>query len=462
MRKRLLILSILIFVLIMGSYIFYNVKPKIILNGKQTMTLQINTDYEEPGYKTTLFNKDITEKTQIESNLNTNKIGEYSIVYKINYNNKNYTKTRTIKVVDNQKPVISLLGEGTLEVCPNENYIETGYIALDKYDGNITNKVKIEQKNDQITYSVENSIGNKYMTTRNIIKKDSTKPTIELYGKQIMTLYLGDNYIEEGYIAKDNCDGDLTNNVIVDSNLNTNKEGNYKITYKVKDKSGNEESIERYIDILKEPNSNEKIIYLTFDDGPSNTTPKILDILKEENIKATFFVINSYDKYDEIIKRAFFEGHTIGLHSYSHKYREIYKTEENYFNDLELINEKVEKITGTKSQIIRFPGGSSNTIAKKGLMKKLTKSTKEKGYTYFDWNIASNDTSNISSKRIYNKIINQLKKYNYNTNVILMHDFANNNKTLKALKDIIKYGKENGYRFEKITEWTPQIKHRVK
>lgn len=462
MKKKLLILIILIIVLILGSYIFYNINPKITLQGKENINIKINTEYIEPGYKTTILNKDITERTIVKSNLNTNKIGKYCISYKLKYNNKIYEKIRTINVIDDNKPVISLLGEGTLEVCPNENYIETGYIALDKHDGNITDKVVIKEKDNKITYFVENSMGNKYMTARNIIKKDTTTPTIELYGKQFITLYQGNEYIEQGFKANDNCDGDITDNVEVNSNLNINKEGNYRITYTVKDKSGNIESIDRYIDILKETKSNEKTIYLTFDDGPSNTTTKILDILKEENVKATFFVINASDKYDKIIKRAFDEGHTIGLHSYSHKYKDIYKREEDYFIDLEKISNKVEEITGIKSHIIRFPGGSSNTIAKRGLMKELTQLTKEKGYIYYDWNIASYDTSYISSKRIYNKIINQLEKYKFNTNVILMHDFANNNKTVKALKDIIKYGKENGYRFEKITEYTPQITHKIK
>ena len=95
-------------------------------------------------------------------------------------------------------------------------------------------------------------------------------------------------------------------------------------------------------------------------------------------------------------------------------------------------------------------------------MTKLSIKTKEKGFIYFDWNIASNDTSKISSKRIYKNVVSQLEKYDYNTNVILMHDFQNNNKTVKALKDIIQYGKQNGYRFDKITEMTPQIKHKIR
>ena len=378
------------------------------------------------------------------------------------YNRKNVKSSQEENnIVINNSPVISILGEGTLEMCPNEEYVEKGYIAFDKNDGNITDEVKVIEQENQILYYVENSLKSKSFAKRKIVRKDSDKPTIELYGNQVMTLYLGEEYIEKGFKASDNCDGDLTDKVVVSGNVDTTKEGTYKITYKVKDKSGNEDYIERYIDILKEPDFKSKTIYLTFDDGPSNTTPKILDILKEENVKATFFVINSNDKNNKYIKRAFAEGHTIGLHSYSHKYKDIYKSEKAYFNDLNLIEEKIEQIIDIKPNIIRFPGGSSNTISSKGLMKKLSVETKKQGYIYFDWNIASYDTSNISSKKIYNRVISQLKKYNYNTNIILMHDFANNKKTVNALKKIIEYGKKEGYRFDKITEWTPQIKHHI-
>ena len=118
-------------------------------------------------------------------------------------------------------------------------------------------------------------------------------------------------------------------------------------------------------------------IYLTFDDGPSlDITPKILDLLKKHNIKATFFVINRNSNTDYLIKRAYNEGHTIGLHTSSHNYSKIYANETAYFNDLANIENKVIKITGTSSKIIRFPGGSSNTVSRnynKGIMTRLTK-----------------------------------------------------------------------------------------
>lgn len=285
------------------------------------------------------------------------------------------------------------------------------------------------------------------------------KPVINLKGEKTIKLKLGEKYVEPGYIAYDKYGYNITKKVLINNNININKSGSYKLIYKVKDREGNTTSTIRYIDILSEADYNKKTIYLTFDDGPSNVTNKILNILKDENVKATFFVINHEKKYNYLIKREYEEGHTIGLHSYSHKYNTIYKSIDNYLNDLNKIKNEVKKIINADVNIIRFPGGSSNTISNLN-MNELIKKITEKGYYYYDWNISSFDTSNISSKRIYNKVVMQLNKYNYNTNIILMHDFQNNNKTVNALKDIIKYGKENGYNFSNITKYTPLVRHK--
>src|SRR5699024_8931981 len=128
-------------------------------------------------------------------------------------------------------------------------------------------------------------------------------------------------------------------------------------------------------------------IYLTFDDGPRDgTTDVILDILKEKGVKATFFV--TMNGNDSLIKRIVDEGHSIGIHTASHKYDIIYASRDNYFNDLEQVHKRIYDITGVDSKLIRFPGGSSNTISKKyseGIMSTLTKEVLNKGYQYYDW-----------------------------------------------------------------------------
>ncbi len=209
--------------------------------------------------------------------------------------------------------------------------------------------------------------------------------------------------------------------------------------------------------------SDGKFAYLTFDDGPSKNTEKILDILDRYNVKATFFVIskkNMNSKYKEIVER----GHTIALHAYTHTYSKIYKSEEAYFSDLKKISDKVYDITGVRSKIIRFPGGSSNTVHRKyckGLMKKIKVSVKEKGYIYHDWNVDSGDASanNVEPERL----LNNIKKHSKDERIIdiLMHDTGDSKMTtVEALPGIIEFLMEDGYTILPITERTPPIQHK--
>ena len=141
---------------------------------------------------------------------------------------------------------------------------------------------------------------------------------------------------------------------------------------------------------------------------------------------------------------------------------EIYTSEKNYLENLDKLQEKIKKTTGVTTNITRFPGGSSNTVSKfnKGIMTRLTKLVEAKGYKYYDWNIESGDCGGAKTKEdVYNNVIKYLSKKR--ANVVLMHDFSSNNKTINALNDIINYGKNNGYTFEAINDETPTIHHRV-
>lgn len=207
----------------------------------------------------------------------------------------------------------------------------------------------------------------------------------------------------------------------------------------------------------------DKTVYLTFDDGPSYLTEEILDILKDENVPATFFVTErQIDKYADVVRRMQAENHTIGLHTSTHNYSYVYSSDENYFNDLNNIRQKVFRITGVKSRIIRLPGGSSNTISKKynlGIITRITSALAKKSFYYFDWNIDSEDASgNLTKEDIYMNVTNRIHS---GTNIILMHDLSTKVSTKDALRDIIKYAKANGYTFAKITKSTPQIHHHI-
>jgi peptidoglycan/xylan/chitin deacetylase (PgdA/CDA1 family) len=178
-----------------------------------------------------------------------------------------------------------------------------------------------------------------------------------------------------------------------------------------------------------------KRIYLTFDDGPSANTDKILDILDSYGIKATFFVVGK-SGYDEQYKRIVSEGHTLAMHSYSHKYSEIYQSLDTYKADLLKLHDFLYELTGVDSKIVRFPGGSSNTISKVD-MGELISYLDEQDMIYFDWNVSSQDASSVtkSTQEIADNVINGLGKFN--NSVVLFHDASNKDTTVEALPIII-------------------------
>ena len=197
-------------------------------------------------------------------------------------------------------------------------------------------------------------------------------------------------------------------------------------------------------------NSYEKRAFLTFDDGPSySVTPKILDTLKKENVKATFFVLGTMVKSNpEILKREAEEGHYIANHGYSHIYKNIYKNEtaplEEYKKTNKLIQDALEN-PNYESNVFRFPGGSVGGYYDK-MKKKAKKVFTENNIAYLDWNALTYDADGASTKE---EIMKNLKNTcgNQNSVVILMHDAPNKDLTAKTLPDVISYLKEKGYTF---------------
>ena len=204
-----------------------------------------------------------------------------------------------------------------------------------------------------------------------------------------------------------------------------------------------------------------RVVYLTFDDGPSPRTSEILDILKKYNVKATFFVTNQNSQYDYLIKRAYDEGHTIGLHTSSHNYHEIYASEDAYFADLQAIQDKVYNITGYRSTIIRFPGGSSNTVSRfnPGIMTRLTQLVEERGFYYHDWNVDSEDAAGANEERQMNNVMTYSPKHEVVN--LLMHDSGNKYATVNSLEAKIKYYLDNGYSIQPLTPSSPCVHHGV-
>lgn len=203
-----------------------------------------------------------------------------------------------------------------------------------------------------------------------------------------------------------------------------------------------------------------KRVYLTFDDGPSDNTEEILDILKKYDVKATFFVVgNTSEHGQELLKRIVEEGHSIGIHSYSHKYSAIYDSEESFFEDFNKISDYIYDVTGVRTQICRLPGGSSNTVSKIS-MAELVRSLNEQNIECFDWNISGGDASGqkLSASAISNNVLKGIDRFQ--TAVVLLHDGADKDSTVEALDIVLKELTENDeIIIDKITENTPVILH---
>lgn len=432
--------------------------PRIDLEGSKVIEVEYQSKYKEPGFASSYFGENLSPMVKVKGKVDTSKIGEYPITYQVTYHGFSTTKTRIVKVVDSSYPEITFTTDDKkLYLCPDRKYLYDDYKAVDNYDGDITDKVKVTKNGEKLIYVVSDTFGNKTVVERDVFYKDILGPTLELDGGDVTTLAIGDTFTDSTYQVSDNCDKNIK--VEVSGDVDTSKAGTYERVYTATDSSSNTAKKVQKVIVL-EP-SKQGVIYLTFDDGPrSGTTDIILNILKEENVKATFFVTNSGP--DDLIKRAYDEGHAIGLHTASHDYSVVYASGDSYFNDLKLVSERVKRITGEESKLIRFPGGSSNTISRKyspGIMSYLTQEVVKRGYRYYDWNIDSRDaeggrfnadeiTKFVTSKLSHDKV-----------NMVLMHDIKVT--TMEALRNIIRYGKENGYVFDKIGPYTDMVMQHV-
>lgn len=199
-----------------------------------------------------------------------------------------------------------------------------------------------------------------------------------------------------------------------------------------------------------------QLVYLTFDDGPSDYTDEILDILSAHDVKATFFVLGK-DGYDDQYRRIANEGHTLAMHSYSHQYKEIYASADAFREDLYKISNFLEERTGIKPKFYRFPGGSSNTLTPIPIQEFIHVLSDE-GIVYQDWNVSSEDASyqmketGVIAKNVINGVGDN------RISIVLMHDSVAKRTTVEALPIIIETLQQKGnVVFLPITEGTKQV-----
>ena len=420
--------------------------------GDQTQYVEYGAEFEDPGAaavrKGSIFSfirKDLQVKTA--SNVDPEKTGTYSVVYSAADGSSRETASRTVIIQDTVPPEIKLKSDPDAYTLPGHEYEEEGYTASDNYDGDLTDRVDRQVKDGTVVYTVTDSSGNKASVARTIVYDDRTAPELTLEGGD-QTITQGGSF-EDSYTAIDDADGDITDRVTVDGTVDTETPGDYVLKYEVADSYGNKSQAQRTVTVSPKP-AGDKVIYLTFDDGPGPYTARLLDVLAQYDVKATFFVTHAFPDYEDMLAREAAEGHTVAVHTYSHDYDLIYSSADAYWEDFEEMEQVIEAQTGKRTTMFRFPGGSSNTVSNfnPGIMTYLTQDAAARGYTYFDWNVSSGDASNtVTGSEVYQNILRECQMYK--ENVVLCHDVKSY--TVDIIDDVIEWGLANGYVFAPLT-----------
>ena len=223
-----------------------------------------------------------------------------------------------------------------------------------------------------------------------------------------------------------------------------------------------------YSDAVDKPNKekDEKVCYLTFDDGPSSTnTPGILDVLKEKGIKATFFVVTStLDGNEDLLKRIVDEGHTLCIHANEHEYGKIYATTEAFLEDFATAYDKIYEVTGYRVHGFRFPGGSNNgVITSKGTYKTIIEEMTRRGFEYYDWNAYDHDAEggNYTVQQMVDYAFDEVTESSRHDTILLMHDTYGKEKTVEALPHIIDRLQAEGIELLPIKDTTRPVHFQV-
>lgn len=209
-----------------------------------------------------------------------------------------------------------------------------------------------------------------------------------------------------------------------------------------------------------------KVVYLTFDDGPSGVTPRLLKVLAKHNVKATFFVTGQYEDHFPVLRQIAEEGHLVALHSYTHDFSEIYSSTDAFWSDIARLETLIETETGSRPlPLLRFPGGSSNTVSYRyggrHIMDTLVAQCAEKGYAYCDWTIDTRDAlgSTISADALCRRVVSGVK--NNPVIVVLMHDGPEQKTAPEAADAIITQLKAKGYVFDMVDHLPQAVHHRM-
>lgn len=454
-KGKITIIGVLLFLIVAGVISYFVTKCPIVFK-EEKVKVEINEDFDAVKNILEVKNGKINDVKINTKDVNYHKLGKYNIVY--TYNDNDYEVS--VEIVDTKKPKFEIVD---LDLDVGMKISPKSMVKNIEDATKTTVKFKKDYKFDKegivaVVVQVIDEAGNISEKKAKVkLVKDEVGP--EINGISELTVAKGGKAdYNSGVNVTDNRDPNPKLD-IDSSKVDIDKLGTYKAKYTATDRSGNKTKKERTVKVVEKKDigtsqqSNEKIVYLTFDDGPSANTQKILEILERYNAKATFFVTGTNQNYNYLIKEAHDKGHTIGLHTYCHDYKTVYSSVEAYFDDLTKVGNMVKDLIGYTPKYIRFPGGSSNTVSRKytpGIMTTLSKEVINRGYQYYDWNGDSTDASGNNVP--VNKLIANATSSKSNNINILFHDTSAKSTTVQALPAIIENYLARGYRFEAIND----------
>ena len=437
--------------------------------GEAEITVPWGRPYEEPGVRAVSVGRVSGESSEelpvyVEGEVDTGTMGNYELRYVARTMFRRYSIRRLVHVADCTAPEITLLH--SVDYTPNwlEGYREEGFTALDDVDGDLTDRVTVEQHGDSRVYTVTDAAGNCAQAVRQI-PYSVGRPRLSLNGGEELSVDASFAFTDPGFSCADAHGNDLSALVVREGEVIPFAAGEYVLSYRIENALGERVEALRRVTVrpLRNPDAGDpegKLIYLSFDDGPGPFTDRLLDVLALYNVKATFFVTGLRPDYAGCIGRAWREGHSIGVHSASHNYRRIYASEEAFLADFKAMQDVIREQTGQETKLFRFPGGSSNTVSRfnRGIMSRLTRMMSDMGYVYFDWNVSSGDAGGTeSTERVLQNIIDGCSSRR--VSVVLQHDVKEF--SVDAVEQVIVWGLSNGYRFAALDEMGPDAHHKL-
>ena len=470
--KRLTVWVFVLYVLLLAGSLLFLIDGRHVrfyMNGSTSMEMKSGRLYEEPGCSAVSVGRLFGEgwrdlPVAVRGEVDCFTPGGYELEYSARWFLWRYSTVRTVRVVDVTPPIITL--SVTEDYTPSwfTGYQEEGFSAWDDCDGDVTDRVERKVYDDRIEYVVSDAAGNRATAVREL-NYSLGRPTITLTGGEDVELPAALTFSDPGYQALDENGNDLTQYVRVEGEVIPSRTGSYVRVYRIENGRGDSVSVTRQIRIVPAylPETvmpEEPTIYLTFDDGPGPYTERLLDVLAEYGVKATFFVTCRYPDYLDMVGRAFREGHSIGVHTASHNYYEIYDSEEAFYEDFIRAEQMIYDQTGSYTTIFRFPGGSSNTVSSfnYGIMTRLADAMHAMGYQYFDWNVDSGDAGGTTRT---NQVFQNIRDgcWGRRVCVVLQHDIKDY--SVAAVEQVIQWGLANGYRFAALDMSSPVAHHGI-